>query len=67
MPAHLINADLTEDIAEKLTEAIRKLEAKGERVTQVQPLGHRFLILTEGKTRAQRAPEKRVQTPKETR
>lgn len=67
MPAHIVNLEMTDDIAAELTAAIKQLESKGERVVQVQPLGHRFLIVTEGKARQQRAPEKRVQQPKETR
>ena len=67
MPAHIVNLEMTDDIAAELTAAIKRLEAKGERVVQVQPLGHRFLIVTEAKSRTQRAPEKRVQQPKETR
>ncbi len=67
MPAHIISTEITDDIAEVITAHIARLEAKGERVLQVEPLGHRFLILTEPKPRAQRSPEKRVSKPKETR
>ncbi len=67
MPAHIISTELTDDLAETIGAAIKKLEAKGERVVQVQPLGHRFLIVTEAKSRQQRAPEKRVTAAKETR
>lgn len=67
MPAHIITTDLSEDIAETISAHVARLEAKGERVLQVEPLGHRFIILTEPKAKTQRAPEKRVSTPKETR
>lgn len=66
MPAHILNLEIGEDIAARITEEIKKLERRGERVVQVEPLGHRFLIVTEA-ARAQRAPEKRVSKTKETR
>lgn len=67
MPAHIISTELTDDLADVIGAKIKQLEAKGERVVQVQPLGHRFLIVTEAKPRQQRAPEKRVTQAKETR
>lgn len=67
MPAHIVQIEYTEDIAERITDEVQKLERKGERVVQVQPLGHRFLIVTEKRASTQRAAEKRIAKPKETR